>query len=51
MAEWLLNNNARPTFAVSVESSRAEMLNDFRVLARWRGQVENTIPAGASLLV
>lgn len=52
VSEGLFDDNPRPSpSAVSVQTGGTKVLNDFRILARWCGQVENAIAGRATFLI
>ena len=51
MPERFFDNDAGPSFAVPVETCRAQILNDFRILAGGSGQVIDAIASRSSVMI
>jgi hypothetical protein len=51
MSKRFFDDYACPALAVSIQSSRTEPLNNFRILAWWRRKVKNAIAIGTTFLV
>src|SRR5215472_18959602 len=51
MPEGFFDDNARPPLAALVHASRAEVMNNFRILAGGSRKIKNAIPTGTTLLI
>src|SRR5579859_2796678 len=45
------DNDTRPAFTISIQASRSKILDDVGILAGRRREIEDTIAAGAALLI
>src|ERR1019366_1829703 len=51
VAEWLFYNYTCPAFTVTIESCRAQILDNIRILTGWCGQVKDAVAVSTAFLI